>query len=53
VGLSDTEFAARGGNNSNIHVDFMIGSGQIDIDGLNADGSIEPVIRQGEWAFAV
>jgi aminopeptidase len=53
VGLSDTEFAARGGNNSNIHVDFMIGSGQIDIDGLNADGSIDPVMRQGEWAFAV
>jgi len=53
VGLSDTEFAARGGNNSIIHVDFMIGSGQLDIDGLNADGSLDPVIRQGEWAFAV
>ena len=45
--------AARGGNTSNIHVDFMIGSGQIDIDGLNADGSLDPVMRQGEWAFAV
>ncbi len=51
--LSDDEFTVRGGNLSNIHVDFMIGSGQIDIDGLQADGSIEPVMRQGEWAFAV
>lgn len=51
--ISDEEFTARGGNLSNIHVDFMIGSGQIDIDGLGADGSIEPVLRQGEWAFAV
>jgi aminopeptidase len=51
--VSDADFAARGGNLSNIHVDFMIGSGEIDIDGLNADGSSEPVMRQGEWAFAV
>lgn len=51
--ISDDEFTARGGNLSNIHIDFMIGSGQIDIDGLCADGSIEPVLRQGEWAFAV
>lgn len=51
--LSDEDFTARGGNLSNIHIDFMIGSGQIDIDGLHADGSIEPVMRQGEWAFAV
>ena len=28
-----TKFTARGGNLSNIHIDFMIGSGQIDIDG--------------------
>jgi aminopeptidase len=51
--LADDEFTARGGNLSNIHVDFMIGSGRIDIDGLQADGSIEPVMRQGEWAFVV
>ncbi len=57
--LSDEEFTARGGNLSSIHIDFMVGSGQIDIDGILADGealadgSIEPVLRQGEWAFAV
>ena len=33
-----------------IHVDWMIGSGQVDIDGIGADGTVEPVFRQGEWA---
>jgi len=51
--LSDEDFQARGGNVSMVHVDFMVGSGQMDIDGLKADGSTEPVMRQGEWAFDV
>ena len=51
--LSDDDFAARGGNLSNIHVDFMIGSGEIDVDGVTADGTSEPVMRHGEWAFDV
>jgi aminopeptidase len=50
TGLSDQEFAAAGGNNSLIHVDFMFGSGQMDVDGVNADGTTEPVMRAGEWA---
>jgi aminopeptidase len=29
----------------------MIGSDKIDIDGVHADGSSEPVMRGGEWAF--
>jgi aminopeptidase len=33
-----------------IHVDWMIGSGQVDIDGIHADGSKTPVMRRGEWA---
>jgi aminopeptidase len=28
----------------------MIGSDQIDIDGLDADGRRVPVFRKGEWA---
>ena len=52
-GLTDEEFKARGGNVSMAHVDFMIGSSQMDIDGKKADGSSEPVMRQGEWAFDV
>lgn len=51
--LSDEEFAAQGGNTSLTHVDFMIGSGEMDVDGICEDGSTEPVMRAGEWAFSV
>jgi len=51
--LTDEEFKARGGNVSMVHVDFMVGSDKMDIDGLQADGPAEPVMRQGEWAFDV
>lgn len=49
--LTDEEFATAGGNTSLAHVDFMIGSPQIDIDGIREDGTREPVMRSGEWAF--
>lgn len=49
--MSNDEFFAAGGNNSNIHVDFMFGSGKMDVDGITADGNREPVMRGGEWAF--
>lgn len=51
--LTDEEFNAAGGNTSLTHVDFMIGSPQMDIDGLKEDGTREPVMRSGEWAFDV
>ncbi len=51
--MSDEEFAAVGGNQSLIHVDFMIGSNKLDIDGLDKDGNTEPVMRKGEWVFSV
>lgn len=51
--MSDEEFAASGGNKSLIHTDFMIGSDQMDIDGICDDGSHEPIMRSGEWAFEV
>jgi len=49
--MSNEEFDAAGGNYSKVHVDFMIGSDKLDIDGINEEGSAEPVMRQGEWAF--
>jgi aminopeptidase len=52
LNLTDEEFAARGGNQSLIHVDFMIGSDKMDIDGLTSDGRAEPILRKGEWAFS-
>ena len=49
--LTDEEFNEAGGNTSITHVDFMIGSPQMDIDGIKEDGTREPVMRSGEWAF--
>lgn len=48
--LTPEQIAAQGGNKSLIHIDWMIGSDKIDIDGVRADGSRVPVFRQGEWA---
>jgi aminopeptidase len=43
------QLAARGANSSLIHVDWMIGSNRIDVDGINGSGAAEPVMRAGEW----
>jgi aminopeptidase len=48
-GLDAAALAARGANASLIHIDWMIGSGQIDVDGLGQDGSTTPLMRAGEW----
>ena len=48
--LTPEQIAARGGNKSLIHIDWMIGSDQTDIDGIHADGRRVPVFRKGEWA---
>ena len=47
--LTPEELAARGANDSLIHVDWMIGSNRIDVDGIAASGGAEPVMRRGEW----
>jgi aminopeptidase len=47
--LSAAELDAAGANRSLIHVDWMIGSAETDVDGLHADGSAEPLMRRGEW----
>ena len=39
-----------GGNSSVIHIDWMIGSDKIDIDGIDSEGNSVPVFRNGEWA---
>ncbi len=49
---SDAELLQRGANSSLIHIDWMIGSGEVDIDGMNADGTREPLMRAGEWTNA-
>lgn len=47
--MNAEELAARGANASLIHVDWMIGSGGMDVDGIAADGTAEPLMRRGEW----
>ncbi|WP_284645360.1 aminopeptidase [Paenibacillus silviterrae] len=48
--LTKEELLERGANISMTHVDFMIGSSELDIDGELPDGTIEPVFRSGNWA---
>jgi aminopeptidase len=47
--MNDEELAALGANESLIHVDWMIGTAEIDVDGVAADGTSEPLMRGGEW----
>jgi aminopeptidase len=47
--MSEEELAKRGANSSIIHVDWMIGSGEMDVDGIASDGTAEPLIRKGAW----
>lgn len=48
--MSEDELAAAGLNRSQTHVDFMVGSDQMSIDGIKEDGSTVPVFRNGDWA---
>ncbi|WP_341321461.1 aminopeptidase [Solibacillus sp. FSL H8-0523] len=49
--MSREELLENGLNQSITHVDFMIGSDQMNIDGIAEDGQAEPVFRNGNWAF--
>ena len=48
--MSEEELKAAGLNRSQTHVDFMIGSKEMNIDGIKKDGSRVPIFRNGEWA---
>ncbi len=48
--MSMEEAQKHGINDSIIHVDFMVGADDLDIDGLRPDGSCVPVFRNGTWA---
>ena len=47
--LSPEERLERGVNQSSIHTDFMIGSNEIEIDGLDEEGNATPIMRNGDW----
>ena len=46
---SEAELHQRGANTSLIHIDWMIGSGDVDVDGILPGGTTEAVMRGGEW----
>lgn len=48
--MSAEELASNGLNESIVHVDFMIGSAEMDVNGINAKGEIEPIFIKGNWA---
>ncbi|MGV0168891.1 aminopeptidase [Furfurilactobacillus sp. WILCCON 0119] len=48
--MNTDQLAAAHLNQSDVHVDFMVGSADLDIDGVTADGTAIPVFRQGNWA---
>jgi len=49
--MSQEELAAHGVNFSDTHVDLMIGSAELDIDGETASGERVPIFRRGLWAL--
>jgi aminopeptidase len=51
--MSDEEFSKVGGNVSGIHIDFMVGSEQMRVDGILKSGDTEPIMKNGEWASKI
>ena len=49
--MSEEELQQHGMNTGTVHVDFMIGSNEMNIDGVKTDGTIVPVFRNGDWAI--
>lgn len=48
--MSEEELKEAGLNRSATHVDFMIGSDKMNIDGIRKDGTCDPIFRNGDWA---
>ena len=49
--MTSVELLQRGVNDSLVHEDFMVGSRDLTIDGIKADGTRVPVFREGNFAF--
>lgn len=51
MNISKEEAVKRGANQSLVHVDFMMGSADLDIDGETREGEMEPIFRNGNWSI--
>lgn len=49
--MTKDQLTENGANDSLVHVDFMMGAADLDIDGITEDGDSEPIFRQGNWAI--
>ncbi|MFZ0446626.1 MAG: aminopeptidase [Bacillus sp. (in: firmicutes)] len=49
--MSEEELQQNGMNTGTVHVDFMIGSNEMNIDGIKQDGTRVPIFRNGDWAI--
>ena len=49
--MSDEELKAAGANDSMTHVDFMFGSRDMQVDGVQKDGTVIPVFRNGNFVL--
>ncbi len=49
--LTTEERRERGVNHSSIHTDFMIGSNDLEVDGVTASGEVAPILRGGDWVL--
>ncbi|MCS5422544.1 MULTISPECIES: aminopeptidase [Psychrilyobacter] len=45
------ELEKNGVNDSLVHVDFMVGSEDLSIDGIDENGALTPIFRNGNWAI--
>ena len=47
--LPSDELLALGVNQSAVHTDFMVGGPEVDVDGVTADGTVVPLLRNDVW----
>ena len=51
-GAAPDAWLERGVNVSGVHTDFMVGGPDVEVDGLDADGSATPIVRNDVWQLA-
>jgi aminopeptidase len=49
--LTQDELAELGVNESTVHVDFMVGGPEVDVEGIGGDGTV-PIIRDDAWVLS-